>query len=127
MGLTNVWVRTLSDGLIRADHIVGIDAHRTPPLAGKHAHWLLDAILPAPVGSGRGEVWDLTALHRTLLQTSEEPVDGPVSLAGLLAQLDGMDAAGVIVPSTAPALGDPSTNRPQFSFVPFPTTTHRSQ
>jgi hypothetical protein len=42
VGLTKVWVRTLSDGLIRADHIVGIDAHRTPPLAGKHAHWLLE-------------------------------------------------------------------------------------
>ncbi len=97
MGLTNVWVRTLSDGLIRADHIMGIDAHRTPPLAGKHAHWLLDAILPAPVGSGRGDVWDLSALHRTLLQTPEEPVEGPVSLARLLAQLDAVDVAGVIV------------------------------
>jgi hypothetical protein len=126
VGLTNVWVRTLSDGLIRADHIVGIDAHRTPPLAGKPTHWLLDAILPAPVGSGRGEVWDLAALHRTLLQTSAEPVDGPVSLASLLAQLDAMDAAGVIVPSTAPAPGDPSTNLPQFTFVPFATTTHPS-
>ncbi|MFN2533626.1 MAG: hypothetical protein ABR528_00040 [Pseudonocardiaceae bacterium] len=127
MGLTNVWVRTLSDGLIRADHIVGIDAHRTPPLAGKHAHWLLDAILPAPVGSGRGEVWDLGALHRTLLQTSEEPVNGPVSLASLLAQLDAMDAAGVIVPTMATAPEDPSTNLLQFSFVPFPTTTRPAQ
>lgn len=127
MGLTNVWVRTLSDGLIRADHIVGIDAHRTPPLAGKHAHWLLDAILPAPVGSGRGEIWDLVALHRTLLQTSEEPVNGTVLLAGLLAQLDAMDAAGVIVPTMAPAPQDPSTTLPQFSFVPFPTTPHPSQ
>jgi hypothetical protein len=34
MGLTNVWVRTLSDGLIRADHIVGIDVHRTRWLEG---------------------------------------------------------------------------------------------
>lgn len=123
MGLTNVWVRTLSDGLIRADHIVGIDAHRTPPLAGKHAHWLLDAVLPAAVGSGRGEVWDLGALHRTLLQTSEEPVNGPVSLASLLAQLDAMDAAGVIVPTMATVPEDPSTNLLQFSFVPFPTAT----
>jgi hypothetical protein len=127
VGLTNVWVRTLGDGLIRADHIVGIDAHRTPPLAGKHAHWLLDAILPAPVGSGRGEVWDLGALHRTLLQTSEEPVDGPMSLASLLAQLDAINAAGVIIPTTATAPGDPSTKLPQFSFVPFPAKTHPSQ
>jgi hypothetical protein len=122
LGLTNVWVKTLSDGLVRADRIVGIDAHRTPPLAGKHTHWLLDAILPAPVGSGRGEVWDLTALHRTLLQTAEEPVDGPVSLARLLAHLDAMDAAGVIVATTTPAPGDPSRNLPRFSFVPFPAT-----
>ena len=123
VGLTNVWIRTLSDGLIRADNIVGIDTHRTPPLAGKHAHWLLDVILPAPVGSGRGDVWDLTALHRTLLQTSEEPVDGPVSLARLLAQLDAMDAAGVIVPTMVPAPEDPSRNLPQFSFAPFSITT----
>lgn len=127
MGLTNVWIRTLSDGLIRADYIVGIDAHRTPPLAGKPTHWLLDAILPAPVGSGRGEAWDLSALHRTLLQTSEEPVDGPVSLARLLAQLDAMNAAGVIVPTMAPSPGDPSGNLPQFSFVPFPASTGPSQ
>jgi hypothetical protein len=127
VGLTNVWVRTLSDGLIRADHIMGIDAHRTPPLAGKHAHWLLDAILPAPVGSGRGDVWDLSALHRTLLQTPEEPVEGPVSLARLLAQLDAVDAAGVIVLSAVPVPGDPSRSLPQFSFVPFPTTTDPSR
>jgi hypothetical protein len=127
VGLTNVWIRTLGDGLIRADHIMGIDAHRTPPLAGKPAHWLLDAILPAPVGSGRGEAWDLTALHRTLLQTAEEPVDGPVSLARLLAQLDATDAAGVIVPTTAPSPVDPSKNLPQFSFLPFPTTTESNR
>ena len=79
------------------------------------------------MGSGRGDVWDLTALHRTLLQTSEEPVDGPVLLARLLAQLDAMDAAGVIVPSIAPAAGDPSSTQPQFSFVPFPIPTDPSQ
>jgi hypothetical protein len=126
VGLTKVWVRTLSDGLIRADHIVGIDAHRTPPLAGNHAHWLLDAILPTSVGSGRGPAWDLSALHRTLLQTSQEPVDGPVSLARLLAQLDTADTAGVIIPSMAPAPGDPSRTFPQFSFVPFATASDPS-
>jgi len=126
VGLTKIWIRTLSDGLIRADHIVGIDAHPTPPLAGKHAHWLLDAILPTPVGSGRGPTWDLSALHRTLLQTSEEPMDGPVSLARLLAQLDSADAAGVIIPSMAPAPGDPSRKFPQFSFVPFATASDPS-
>jgi hypothetical protein len=71
-------------------------------------------------------VWDLSALHRTLLQTSEEPVDGPVSLARLLAQLDAMDAAGVIVATVVPAPEDPSRHLPQFSFVPFSTTTDPS-
>ena len=78
------------------------DAHRTPPLAGKPTHWLLDAILPAPVGSGRGEVWDLAALHRTLLQTSAEPVDGPVSLADL--HLGAMMAYFVLAPEGATLL-----------------------
>ena len=30
MGLTNVWVQTQSDGLVRADQVVGSDAHQTP-------------------------------------------------------------------------------------------------
>ena len=34
MSLVNVWIRTQSDGLVRADQIVGIDAHQTPALSG---------------------------------------------------------------------------------------------
>jgi len=30
MSLVNVWVHTQRDGLVRADQIVGIDAHQTP-------------------------------------------------------------------------------------------------
>jgi hypothetical protein len=37
MELTNVWLRTLGDGLIRADQIVGALTHRTPAVAGKPA------------------------------------------------------------------------------------------
>lgn len=75
MGLTKVWVRTLSDGLIRADHIIGIDAHRTPPLAGKHAHWLLDAILPAPVGSRPGRCVGL-------VRAAQDPAADPRGTGG---------------------------------------------
>jgi hypothetical protein len=68
----------------------------------------------------------LTALHRTLLQTSAEPEDGPESLAALLAELDAMDAVGVIVPTTAPVPEDPSRNLLRFSFLPFPARTDQS-
>jgi len=54
VGLTNVWVQTRSDGLVRADQIVGIDAHQTPALSGKPARWLLDVVLPASIGSSAG-------------------------------------------------------------------------
>ncbi|WP_300011754.1 hypothetical protein [Pseudonocardia sp.] len=33
MSLTNVWVQTQADGLVRADQVVGIDAHQTPALS----------------------------------------------------------------------------------------------
>jgi hypothetical protein len=35
VSLTNVWVQIQGDGLVRAVQIVGIEAHRTPALAGK--------------------------------------------------------------------------------------------
>ena len=99
MSLTSVWLQTLGDGLVRADQAVGIDVHQTPALTGKAPHWLLDVVLPTPIGSGvRGE-WDLTVLHRTLVQTSEEPGDAATVLARLLAQLDAINAAGIIITS----------------------------
>lgn len=96
MGLTNVWLQTAADGLLRADQVIGIDAHQTPALSGKPPRWLLDVVVPVSVGNGIREDWGVTVLHRTLLQTSEDPGDAPAALARLLAQLDVTAAAGVI-------------------------------
>lgn len=96
MSLTNVWVQTLADGLVRADQIAGIDAHQTPGLRGKPSRWLLDVVLTTPVGSGAREDWNVTALHRTLIQVSDDPGNATVELARLLAQLDAISASGVI-------------------------------
>ena len=108
MSLTNVWVQTWADGLLRADQIVGIDAHPTPELAGKPSRWLVDAVLAAPVGSGTREQWGVTVLHRTLIQTGREPHDAPLALARLLAQLDLVSAAGVITVSIESAQAEPA-------------------
>jgi hypothetical protein len=99
MSLTSVWLQTLGDGLVRADQVVGIDVHQTPALTGKASHWLLDVVLPTPIGSGARGEWDITILHRTLVQTSEEPGDAATVLARLLAQLDAINAAGIIITS----------------------------
>lgn len=96
MGLTNVWVRTLGDGLVRADQVVGIDAHQTPVLSGKPTRWLLDVIASVPAGSGNRESWIITALHHTVIQTDDAPGDAPSDLAKLLAALDARDAAGIV-------------------------------
>jgi hypothetical protein len=103
VSLVNVWVKTWADGLVRADQIVGIDAHPTPAIAGKPSRWLVDAVLAAPVGSGSKEQWGMTVLHRTLIQTGTEPRDAPVALARLLAQLDLVSAAGVITVNVEPS------------------------
>jgi hypothetical protein len=85
MSLTAVWLQTLGDGLVRADQVVGVDVHQTPALTGKAPHWLLDVVLPTSIGSGARGEWDLTTLHRTLIQTSTEPRDAAAVLARLLA------------------------------------------
>jgi hypothetical protein len=77
MSLTNVWVQTVADGLVRADQVVGIDAHPTPAMSGKPARWLLDVVLPASMGSGTREDWGVTVVHRTLIQTDQDPGDAP--------------------------------------------------
>ncbi len=124
VALTNVWVQTLGDGLVRADQITGIDAHQTPALSGKPSHWLLDVVLPAPVGSGSRGEWGVNPLHRTLIQTSQHPGDAPTELARLLAQLDAIDATGVVKTSRAVG-GDDTTDATKgstsvrFQFVPF--------
>jgi hypothetical protein len=135
MSLTNVWVQTLGDGLIRADQVTGIDAHQTPALTGKPSRWLLDVVVPVPIGSGTREGWAISALHRTLIQTPDDPGDAPAALARLLAQLDLVSAAGVISTSRAghDRVGTPdaapsadlnadtviTTSRVRFRFAPF--------
>ncbi|MBF6329775.1 hypothetical protein [Nocardia transvalensis] len=98
MGLSKVWVRTLRDGLVRADQIIGVSAHTTPALAGKPSHWLVDATLAVSAGSGARDSWDMTLLHRTLIQTPAEPVDAPEACARLLASLQESEHAGIITP-----------------------------
>lgn len=111
MALTNVWLRTLGDGLIRADQIVGVHAHPTPAGAGKPSHWLLDVVLPAGVGGGQTDSWVIEPLHRTLIQTSTEPVHAGDHLVRLLAQLDATNASGLINASIGarPDNGGPAT------------------
>lgn len=127
MSLRHVWLRTLGDGLVRCDQVVGIDAHQTPQLTGKRSHWLIDIVLPASVGNGMRGEWDMTVLHRTLVQTSQPPGDAATALARLLARLDAADAAGVVHVSAHPeqepggarewvATDD---SRVAFRFVPF--------
>jgi hypothetical protein len=137
MGLTNVWVNTLGDGLVRADQIVGVHARRTPATTGKPSHWLLNAVLPLTTGSGQLDTWATSPLHRTLIQTSQEPQDAPEHLARLLAQLDAVNAAGTITatvsdqtphpapahsrgtPVPAPAPAPAATTTVRFQFTPF--------
>jgi hypothetical protein len=125
--LTNVWLQTQSDGLVRADQVVGVDVHQTPALPGKAPHWLLDIVLPASIGSGAHGEWDVTVLHRTLAQTGEQPGDAAAALARMLADLDAVDAAGIITTSRRrPAAGhddpDPAAMSLRFRFVPFPSS-----
>jgi hypothetical protein len=122
VSLTNVWLQTQGDGLVRGDQVVGIDVHPTPELTGKRAHWLIDVVLPSSIGSGSRGEWDVTVLHRALVQTSHQPGDAPTDLARLLAQLDAINAAGVITAAAArPAehAGDGRDGCVRFRFVPF--------
>lgn len=120
MALDKVWVRTLSDGLVRADQIVGLSNYQTPDLPGKVSHWLLDATLAIPAGSGLGDGgWDINALHRTLLQSSVEQVDAPDDLARLLAGLDTADTTGIVAPHVTRHSGEASHGSVRFVFTPF--------
>ncbi|MBE1496224.1 hypothetical protein H4696_003324 [Amycolatopsis lexingtonensis] len=102
MGLSKVWIRTLSDSLLRADQVVGLTSHAAPSLPGKAPRWLLDATVSVPAGSGAGgSGWDIGILHRTLAQTRVEPVGAPQELDRLLARLDRPETAGIITPSPA--------------------------
>lgn len=135
MSLTNVWVQTRSDGLVRADQIVGIDAHQAPALSGKPARWLLDVVLPASTGGSTSQGSNAAMVHRTLVHSAEDPGDAPAALARLLAQLDLVSTAGVITASGRDTRADGPGNAPtptaasddlvagsgriRFRFVPF--------
>ncbi|GEL19248.1 hypothetical protein [Pseudonocardia asaccharolytica] len=112
MGLTGLWIKTLHDGLVRADQVIGIESHSTPELAGKPPHWLLNVVLAVPTGCGGRHGWDITALHRTLVQSSTEAVDAPVELAKVLAQLGTSTACGVVTASER-------SGTVRFAFEPF--------
>ena len=101
VGLSNVWLQTAADGLVRADQVTGIEAHQTPALTGKPSRWLLDVVLPVGIGSGTREGWGVSVLHRTLIQTADDPGPAATALARLLAQLDLVSATGVITTSRA--------------------------
>jgi hypothetical protein len=123
MTLTNVWVQTHADGLVRADQIIGIEAHTTAGLRDTPSHWLLDVVLVTSVGSGYREAWNVTALHRTLAQTAVAPEGASLALARLLAHLDTTNAAGVInvekVNSEKNDAHTASAGGIRFHFVPF--------
>jgi hypothetical protein len=138
MGLSAVWVKTLGDGLVRADQIVGVHTRRTPAISGKPSHWLLNAVLPLTTGGGQLDTWATSPLHRTLIQTSHEPADAPEHLARLLAQLDAVNAAGTITatisdltppaPASAPASDKAAHSRGNGpTSAPATTTTVRFQ
>jgi hypothetical protein len=126
-----VWLQTQGDGLVRADQVVGIDAHQTPAITGKPSRWLLDVVLTSAVGSGQRGEWDVNVLHRTLVQTPESPRDAPAALARLLAQLDAINATGIVTvvrpgarPETRSELEDAlEAGSPvvRFRFEPFAT------
>jgi hypothetical protein len=96
VGLEQVWIRTIDDGLVRADHVVEVLAHKTAPFAGKPAHWLVDVVTGTSQGAGSSQQWNLGASHRTLIQTDERPHGAAQRLAGLLAALHAADSAGIV-------------------------------
>jgi hypothetical protein len=130
VSLTNVWLQTPADGLVRADQVISIEAHPTAGLGGTHSHWLLDVVLTTSVGSGVREGWNVTAMHRTLAQTEVAPGGASVALARLLAELDWISAAGVVNVEKAGKAGKADGQDPdealttsaggiRFRFAPF--------
>lgn len=102
MGLQRVWIETLDGGLVRADQVVEVLAHRTAAFSGKPARWLLDVVLPVGQGAGTAAQWNLGASHRTLTQTADEPAGAAARLARLLWELDERDAAGIVTVRRSP-------------------------
>ena len=120
MSLHRVWIATTSDGLLRADQVIGIGSHETPRISGKSQHWLLVVNVAVTAGSGDRAGWDVGILDRTLCQTRGPQPQAPRELAGLLAGLDDAGAAGIVtteVPSSTD--GNNHGGRIQFGFTPF--------
>jgi hypothetical protein len=92
----NLWLQMLDSSLVRADQVTEITLHQTPDVAGKPSRWLLDIAVAVPVGAGDSGGWHTGPLYRTLAQTDQAPHGAPAALARLLAQLDGVDAAGIV-------------------------------
>ncbi len=120
MGLERVWIETLDHGLVRADHVVEVLAHKTAPFAGKPAHWLLDVVTATNHGAGSAQTWTLTASHRTLIQTDQPPGGAPARLAALLAALHPADTAGLITTHQTDESSTPGRGAIDFRFQLFP-------
>lgn len=96
MSLEHVWLQMCDGGLVRADRISEIVVRPAPAAPGGRPRWLIDVVVPTPAGAGDRHGWRTGSLHRTLAQSQDEPTDAPTALARLLAQLDGLDVAGVV-------------------------------
>ncbi|WP_211176981.1 hypothetical protein [Pseudonocardia acidicola] len=128
MALHNVWIATASDGLVRADQIVGIGTHQTPRLAGKPAHWLFYVNVAVPAGSGTPGGWDVGILNRTIVQCSQQPTEAPVQLAQLLSHLDATGAAGLVEARySGPRGNGGDTAEVDLGFTPFPVLAAQSR
>lgn len=120
MGLRQVWIETLDDGLVRADQVVEVLAHQTTSFAGKPARWLLDVVIATSQGAGTPSQWNLGASHRTLTQTDDEPRGAAHRLVQLLWKLDGDDAAGIVTTHRSRGTDPMSSASLEFGFQPFP-------
>jgi hypothetical protein len=88
-----------------------------------------DVVLPMAIGSGTREGWGVSVLHRTLIQTADNPGAASAALARLLAQLDRVRAAGVITVSSAENRATTAAGQQlveasgpiRFRFTPFPS------
>lgn len=129
MGLERVWIETLDDGLVRADHVVEVLAHQTASFAGKPARWLVDVVTATNQGAGSVQGWNLAASHRTLIQTDSPPRGAAQRLTQLLAALHTADTAGIVTAHRIPddpAAGEAALVDFRFAlFAPPPGLTER--
>jgi hypothetical protein len=111
LSLSNVWLQLLDGSLVRADQVTEITLNQTPEIAGKPSRWLLAVAVAVPVGSGDPSGWRTGPLHRTLTQADRCPREAPAALARLLAQLDAVDAEGILRADTSRVHAAPHPGR----------------